>query len=96
MGVFILLGALRGPSPNYIVGGAGADTRVSLGALLEVITAIANIGTAVALFPLLKRQNEGVALGYVAARVLAAGLRGSCRRRCGLARHCRLVASRDP
>jgi uncharacterized protein DUF4386 len=43
---------------------------VSLGAFFEVILAIANIGTAVTLFPILKRQNEGVALGYVAARVL--------------------------
>ncbi|MGH8568859.1 MAG: DUF4386 domain-containing protein [Gammaproteobacteria bacterium] len=55
--------------PNYIVG-AGADTRVFLGALFEVIVAIAIIGTGVTLFPILKRQNEGVALGYVAARVL--------------------------
>jgi len=54
--------------PDYIVG-AGADTLVSLGAFLEVITAIAIIGTAVTLFPLVKRVNEGVALGYVAARV---------------------------
>ena len=54
---------------NYIVG-AGADLRVSLGALLEVILVIANIGTAVVLFPLVKRQNEIFALGYVAARVL--------------------------
>jgi len=55
--------------PGYITG-PGADTRVSLGALLEIITVIANIGTAVALFPLLKRENEGVALGYVAARIV--------------------------
>jgi len=55
--------------PGYIVG-PGADTRVSLGALLEIITVIANIGTAVTLFPILKRQNEGVALGYVAARIV--------------------------
>ena len=46
--------------------------RRVLGAFLEVITAIAIIGTAVTLFPILKRQNEGVALGYVAARVLEA------------------------
>ena len=62
---------LYGPvlnDPNYIVG-AGADTRVFWGAFLEVITAIANIGTAVTLFSILKRQNEGFALGYVAARV---------------------------
>jgi len=55
--------------PSYIVG-AGADMRVSLGALLEVILVVANVGTAVVLFPLVKRQNEAVALGYVAARVV--------------------------
>ena len=54
---------------DYIVG-AGADTRVLLGAFFEVITAIAIIGTAVTLFPILKRQNEGFALGYVATRVV--------------------------
>lgn len=54
---------------DYIVG-AGADTRVAWGAFLEVLLVIANIGTAVTLFPILRRQNEGVAIGYVAARVL--------------------------
>jgi hypothetical protein len=54
--------------PDYIVG-AGADTIVRLGAFLEVLIAIAIIGTAVTLFPIVKRQNEGFALGYVAARV---------------------------
>jgi len=54
---------------DYIVG-AGADTQVTLGALLEVILVIANIGTAIALFPLLKRQHEGLALGFVAARIV--------------------------
>ncbi len=54
---------------RYIVG-AGADMPVSLGAFLELILIIANIGTAVALFPILKRQNESVALGYVTARVV--------------------------
>ena len=54
---------------NYILG-AGADSRIALGALLEMILIIANIGTAVVLFPVLKRQNEGLALGYVAARIV--------------------------
>jgi hypothetical protein len=54
---------------NYIVG-AGADNRIALGALLEMILIIANIGTAVVLFPILKRQNEGLALGYVTARLM--------------------------
>src|SRR5215213_5208901 len=55
--------------PTYIIS-AGADMKVSLGALLEVILVVANIGTAVVLYPLLKRQNPAVALGYVTARVV--------------------------
>jgi hypothetical protein len=55
--------------PRYIVS-AGADTSVSLGALLELILIIANIGTAVVLWPVLKRVNEILALGYVTARVV--------------------------
>jgi len=54
---------------GYIVG-AGADKRIFLGALLEVLLIIANIGTAVVLFPILKRVNETLALGYVAARLV--------------------------
>jgi hypothetical protein len=52
---------------DYILG-AGADTRIAWGAVLEVILVVANITTAVALYPVVKRQNEGVALGFVAAR----------------------------
>jgi len=52
------------------IAGAGADTRVSLGALCEVILVIANIATAVVLFPILRRQNESAALGYVASRIV--------------------------
>jgi hypothetical protein len=55
--------------PRYVVG-AGADARAFLGAFLELILVIANIGTALALFSILKRQHEGMALGYVTARVV--------------------------
>ncbi|MGI5207631.1 DUF4386 domain-containing protein [Spirillospora sp. CA-108201] len=54
---------------NYILG-SGADTQVRAGALLEILTAVANIATAVVLFPVLKRQSESVALGYVGTRIL--------------------------
>ena len=57
----------------YIVS-TSADTLVRWGAVLEVITALACIGTAVVLFPIVKRQNEAVALGYVAVRVLEAAI----------------------
>jgi hypothetical protein len=56
-------------STNYILGGAG-DTSAIIGAILEVIIAVAGISTAVVLFPILKKQNESAALGLVAARVL--------------------------
>ena len=52
---------------NYILG-AGADKRIAFGALLEIITAIANIATAVVLYPILKRQSQSISLGYVASR----------------------------
>jgi hypothetical protein len=49
---------------------SGADTRVQLGALCEIFLAITNIGTAVVLWPIVKRQSETLALGYVASRVV--------------------------
>ena len=65
--------ALYGPvhDPNYIVG-PGPDTSVLLGGILEIIVAFACIGTAVALYPVVKRQNEGIAMGFVGSRVLEA------------------------
>ena len=64
---------LYGPvkSANYILG-PGPDTAVIVGGILEIIVALACIGTAVALYPVVKRQNEGVALGFVGSRVLEA------------------------
>src|SRR5215211_9476826 len=61
-------------NPNYILG-PGPDTAVPFGAILEIIVALAGIGTAVTLYPVLKRQNEAAALGFVGSRVVeAAGI----------------------
>jgi Domain of unknown function (DUF4386) len=57
---------------NYIIG-VGPDTSAIIGGLLEIIVALAGIGTAVVLFPVLKRQNEAAALALVAARILESG-----------------------
>jgi hypothetical protein len=57
--------------PNYITG-SGPDTPVIIGGILEIIVALAGIGTAVALYPVVKRQNEAVALGFLGSRVLEA------------------------
>lgn len=58
---------------NYILG-QGADTQVAVGAFLEVLLAIANIATAVVLFPILRRQSEAISLGYVALRIVESTL----------------------
>lgn len=55
--------------PGYILGG-GFDTRVSMGALFEILLAVCNIATAIVIFPLVKRVKESVALGYVASRIV--------------------------
>lgn len=56
-------------SANYILG-KGPDTSAIVGGILEIIVALAGIGTAVVLFPILKKQSETFALGLVAARIL--------------------------
>src|SRR5438132_11182881 len=65
--------AMYGPvkGANYVLG-AGPDTGAIFGGILEMIVALAGIGTAVALFQVVKRQKEGVALGFVASRTLEA------------------------
>jgi hypothetical protein len=58
-------------TPNLITG-AGDDptASVAIGAVSELFLIIANVGTAVVLFPILKRQSEVGALGYVTARLV--------------------------
>ena len=56
--------------PKGYIAGAGADNRIYFGALLELFLIISNIGTAIVIFPLVKRQNEIMAVGYVAARIM--------------------------
>ena len=56
--------------PVLYVAGAGHDTQILLGALLELLLIIANIGTAVVIVPIVRRQNEELAIGYVTARLV--------------------------
>jgi len=68
--------ALYGPVKNHRdwILTSGSNTAVLVGAFLEVIVALAGIGTAVTLYPVVKRQNEGVALGFVTSRLLEAAM----------------------
>ena len=59
--------------PGYVLGG-GADTRVLVGGWLEVVLTLAIVGTAVALYPVTRRHNRGLAIGYVGLRTLEAGV----------------------
>ncbi|HET6830751.1 MAG TPA: DUF4386 domain-containing protein [Solirubrobacterales bacterium] len=60
---------------DYILG-AGDDTRVTLGALCEVLLMIGNVGTAVVMFPILRRQSETLSLGYVGSRIVESTIIG--------------------
>jgi hypothetical protein len=68
--------ALYGPVKNHRdwILSSGGQTGVLVGGFLEVIVALASIGTAVTLYPVVKRQHEGFALGFVTARLLEAGM----------------------
>ena len=68
--------ALYGPVKNHRdwILSSGSHTGVLVGGFLEVIVALAGIGTAVTLYPVVKRQNEGAALGFVTARILEAAM----------------------
>ena len=54
--------------------GAGSDTGVMWAALSEVVVGVAGVGTAIVLFPVLRRQSETPALGFLAARIVEATL----------------------
>ncbi len=60
-------------STDYVTA-PGSDSGVILGALLDVILALAVVGTSVALYPVVKRKAQAAALGYVGLRTLEAGL----------------------
>jgi Domain of unknown function (DUF4386) len=56
--------------PGLITAGADPTSKLALGAVLEILLIIANVGTAVVFFPILRRQSEAGAIGYVGARIV--------------------------
>ena len=56
--------------PAAYIAGGGKDNQIYLGAFLELLLILANVGTAVVLYPIVRRQNEFLAIGYVAARII--------------------------
>jgi hypothetical protein len=60
-------------NPDYILG-AGADGQVRLAAIFDIINGLTAIGTAIALYSILRRQHGGLAIGFVASRTLEAAI----------------------
>jgi hypothetical protein len=63
---------LQGPvlnDPNFIIGSADLNTQVRLGALFDIVNSLTAIGTAVALYAVIKRQHQGFAIGFVSSRL---------------------------
>ncbi|WP_244937229.1 DUF4386 domain-containing protein [Paenibacillus alginolyticus] len=58
--------------PDYLLHVYPNKTKVIVGMLLELINSAAVVGIAITLFPILKKHNETIALGYVAFRVIEA------------------------
>lgn len=68
----LLLGSAL-DTPGYILG-AGADGQIRLAALFDIVNGLTAIGTAVALYSVVKRQHEGFAIGFVASRLFEAAI----------------------
>jgi hypothetical protein len=68
---FVLIGSAVNPDLTVALG-HGTDLRWA--ALLDFVTALAGIGTTVALYPVLKRQNQSLALGFVTSRLVEAAV----------------------
>jgi len=66
---FFLFQSILDDPAGYIAG-SGNDNQVYLAVLLEFLLIIANVGTAVVLYPIARRQNRALALGYVTARII--------------------------
>ena len=81
VGVLFIIGTVAGSlsvllsesilgSPDYLTKIAANETRVVIGALLELVMAAAVVAIPYVIFPILKRHNERIAIGYVGARTM--------------------------
>jgi len=74
---FIFIGFLGGgiagePVPDYLVKVSANERQVMIGMLIELIWALAVVGIPVTLFPILKKHNEALALGFFSLRFIEA------------------------
>jgi hypothetical protein len=70
--IIIIIGGIFSLSihePDYLTAVSGNENQVVLGALLEIMAAAAIVGIPIAMYPILKKYNEGLAMGYVGTRI---------------------------
>jgi len=65
----IFLDPILGGS-DYLTKASENEIQVIIGALLVLIDAVAVAGIAIVIYPILKKHNEALALGYVGARIV--------------------------
>lgn len=68
----IIGGSLLVPvtEPGYLAAPTASEGQIISGALLELVLVLSVVAIAVMMFPILKRHNDGLALGYVGARII--------------------------
>jgi len=57
-------------SPDFLNRFSANESRVIMAALFMLIYVVAAVGIAIMMYPILKKHNEALALGYVAARTV--------------------------
>jgi hypothetical protein len=68
LGIFIFSSILD--VPNYLISVSANESQVIMAALFMLIDVVAVVGIAIMMYPILKKHNEALALGYVAARTI--------------------------
>jgi hypothetical protein len=61
-------------APDYLIDVSENRTQVITGVLIAFINGVAIVGIAVLMFPILKKHNEPIALGYVGFRITEFGI----------------------
>jgi hypothetical protein len=69
IGALLLFQPVLDDPAGYIASG-GQDSQIYWGVFLEFFLILSNVGTAVVLYPVVRRQNEGLAIAYVGARII--------------------------
>jgi hypothetical protein len=79
-GVLFLIGTLVGilsvvpaiDTPDYLIKASANANQVVLGAIFQFVMAVVYIGIAITLYPVLRKYNENLALGFLSFRIIAA------------------------